>query len=157
MKLALALAAVLFAGNVHAAQDSGVIRKMSDNKFVPQAGLPECVTVAPQQGDPAKGAFVILFKAKSGCAVPWHWHSGNESLMMVAGSAKLETKSNEKSSGLALGPGAYAALPAKHVHQFTCSSACTAFVTSDWAFDIHYVDAGGKEIPPEEALAKKKK
>src|ERR1051325_2535059 len=112
MKLALALAAVLFAGNVHAAQDSGVIRKMSDNKFVPQAGLPECVTVAPQ--------------------------AGNESLMIVAGSAKLETKSNEKSSGLALGPGAYAALPAKHVHQFTCSSACTAFVTSDWAFDIHY-------------------
>ena len=156
MKLALALAAVLFAANVYAAQDSGVIRKMSDNKFVPQEGLPQCVTIAPQSGDPAKGAFVILFKTKSGCAVPWHWHSANETVMIVAGSAKIETKSNEKASGLALGPGAYAVLPAKHVHQFTCSSACTAFVTSDWAFDIHYVDANGKEIPPEEALAKKK-
>ena len=46
--------------------------------------------------------------------------------------------------------------PGKHVHQFTCSSACTAFVTSDAAFDIHYVDANGKEITPEAALAKKK-
>jgi quercetin dioxygenase-like cupin family protein len=157
MKSALAVAIVLCAANVYAAQESGVIRKMADNKFVPQAGLPECVTVAPQQGDPAKGAFVILFKAKSGCAVPWHWHSANESVMIVAGSAKIATKSNEKSSGLALGPGAYAMLPAKHVHQFTCSSACTAFVTSDWAFDIHYIDESGKEIPPEAALAKKKK
>ncbi len=157
MKSALALVALLCAVNVYAAQEAGVIRKMSDNKFVAQPGLPECVTVAPQSGDPAKGAFTVLFKAKTGCAVPWHWHSGNESVMIVAGSAKIETKSNEKASGLGLGPGGYAVLPAKHVHQFTCSSACTAFVTSDWAFDIHYVDAAGKEIPPEEALAKKKK
>ena len=156
MKLALALAAALFTANVYAAQDSGVIRKMADNKFVPQAGLPECITVAPQNGDPAKGAFVLLFKAKAGCVVPWHWHSANENLMFVAGSAKIETKGGEKSSGLALGPGGYAVLPAKRVHQFTCSSACTAFVTSDWAFDIHYVDADGKEIPSEAALAKKK-
>jgi len=155
MKLAIALAALLLTAAAYA-EDAGVIRKMADNKFEPQAGLPECVTVAPQKGEPAKGAFVILFKAKSGCAVPWHWHSGTESVMIVAGSAKIETKSGEKSSGLALGPGGYALLPPKHVHQFTCASACTAFVTSDWAFDIHYVDPSGKEIPPEEALKKKK-
>ena len=155
MKLVIAMTYVLFAAVVYA-QDAGVIRKMADSKFAPQAGLPSCVTVAPHNGDPAIGAFVILFKAKSGCAVPWHWHSGTENVMMVAGSAKIETKSSEKSSGLALGPGGYALLPPKHVHQFTCSSACTAFVTSDWAFDIHYVDASGKEIPAEDALKKKK-
>ena len=49
----------------------------------------------------------------------------------------------------------YAMMPSKHVHRFTCMSACTGFVTSDAAFDIHYVDAGGKEIPPEAALGKK--
>jgi hypothetical protein len=46
-------------------------------------------------------------------------------------------------------------MPSKHVHQFTCTSACTAFVSSDAAFDIHYVDTDGKEIPPDTALAKK--
>ena len=43
-------------------------------------------------------------------------------------------------------------MPSKHVHQFTCTSACSAFVNSDGAFDIHYVDANGKEISPEVAL-----
>ena len=47
-------------------------------------------------------------------------------------------------------------MPSKHVHQFTCMSACAAFVSSDAAFDIHYVDAKGSEIPPEAALLKKK-
>jgi hypothetical protein len=42
------------------------------------------------------------------------------------------------------------------VHQFTCISACTAFLASNAAFDIHYVDANGTEIPTEQALAKKK-
>jgi len=155
MKLALALAALIFAANVYA-QDSGVIRKMSDNKFAPMAGLPACVTLAVENGDPTKGAFVILFKAKSGCVIPWHWHTGAEHVMIVGGSAKIDTKGKEKSTALALGPGGYAMLPGKHVHQFSCSSACTAFVSSDAAFDIHYVDASGKEIPPDAALAKKK-
>ena len=43
-------------------------------------------------------------------------------------------------------------LPGKGVHQFTCVLACTFFLTSDGAFDIHYVDSEGKEIPPDQAL-----
>ncbi len=47
-------------------------------------------------------------------------------------------------------------MPSKHVHQFTCASACSAFVSSDAAFDIHYVDASGAEISADAALTKKK-
>jgi hypothetical protein len=45
-------------------------------------------------------------------------------------------------------------MPSKHVHQFQCTSkSCLAYVHADSGpFDIHYVDAQGKEIPPEEAL-----
>jgi hypothetical protein len=75
--------------------------------------------------------------------------------MIVSGSAKFEMKG--ESGGTVLGPGGYAMLPPKHVHRFTCTTACTGFVTSDGAFDIHYVDASGKEIPAEAALPKKKK
>ena len=46
-------------------------------------------------------------------------------------------------------------MPSKHVHQFTCTAACTGFVYSDGAFDIHYVDASGKEIPLDAAMKKK--
>jgi hypothetical protein len=48
-------------------------------------------------------------------------------------------------------------MPSKHIHQATCTSACTMFVSSDAMFDIHYVDASGQEIPPEKALVTKKK
>ena len=75
-------------------------------------------------------------------------------VMIVSGSAKGEMRDTGQTSSL--GPGGYAMMPSKHVHQFTCTSACAAFVSSDAAFDIHYVDAKGSEIPPETALSKKK-
>ena len=133
-------------------QAMGVLKKMSDNTFAPVPGMPSCMTGAVQSGDPAKGPSVMLGKGTAGCLVPWHWHTPTEHVMMVSGSAKLEMKDGKSSS---LGPGDYAMLPSKHVHQFTCTSACTLFVSSDAAFDIHYVDAAGKEIPPEKALVTK--
>jgi len=131
----------------------GVVRKLSENKLAPMAGLPSCVTMAVESGDPAKGPSVIVFKGTAGCTIPWHWHTPTEHVMIVSGSAKVEMKGG---SSAVLGPGGYAMMPSKHVHQFTCASACSAFVNSDGAFDIHYQDANGKEIPPDAALAKKK-
>lgn len=150
MKFAAAIIACL---SVAFAQE-GVVRKLSENKLAPMAGLPACTIVAVESGDPSKGASVIVFKAKAGCVVPWHWHTPVENVMLVSGSAKVEMKGGSSST---IGPGGYAMMPSKHVHQFTCTTACTAFVTSDSVFDIHYVDASGNEIPPDAALAKKKK
>lgn len=45
-------------------------------------------------------------------------------------------------------------MPSKHQHVFTCVTACVGFVSADGAFDIHYVDDAGKEIPVETALGK---
>jgi len=73
--------------------------------------------------------------------------------MMVSGSAKIEMKGGSTAT---IGPGGYAKMPSKHVHQFTCTSACTGFVSSDRAFDIHYVDTSGKEIAPDTVLTTKK-
>jgi len=136
------------------AQDTAVIRKMAENKFAPLPVLPACITAAVQSGDPSKSAFVLAGKGTAGCRIPWHWHTGTEHVMIVSGSAKVEMKDGGRSA--ILGPGGYAMLPAKHIHQFQCTTACSIFVSSPVAFDIHYVDAGGKEIPMEAALAKKK-
>lgn len=152
MRIAASLIACLIAAPVCA---QGVVRNMAENRFEPVPGLPSCVTSAVQSGDPAKGSSVILFKGKAGCRVPWHWHTPTEQVMIVSGSAKFEMKDHAGST--VVGPGGYAMMPSKHVHQFTCTAACTGFVTSDAAFDIHYVDASGKEIPPEKAIAKKRK
>ena len=73
--------------------------------------------------------------------------------MIGIGSAKMEMKG---SGSATLGPGVL-----RHDAQQTCASVhmrygLLAFVYSDGAFDIHYEDANGKEIPPDAALAKKK-
>ena len=148
MRFATLLVAGLFLAH---AEEMSIVRKLSENKLAPLPGLPACVTMAVENGDPTKGSSVIVFKGTAGCVIPWHWHTPTEQVMIVSGSAKVEmTDSNRAAT---IGPGGYAMLPSKHQHQFTCSSACTAFVSSDSAFDIHYVDAKGNEISPETALA----
>ncbi len=96
-----------------------------------------------------KGAAVLLLKFKSGCVVPWHWHTANENLMMVSGKAKGEMRPG---GAHVLTAGDYLYMAGKQVHQFTCISSCLVFDVIDGAFDIHYVNADGKEMTPEEAL-----
>jgi quercetin dioxygenase-like cupin family protein len=136
-----------------AAPEMGVVRQFADNAFAPCPGLPACMLGAVQSGDPGTGASLIAFKAPAGCVIPWHWHTPNEHLMLVSGTAKAEMKGG---SSVVLQAGAYARFPSTHVHQFSCPTACQGFVGSDKAFDIHYVDAAGKEIAPEAALGLKR-
>ena len=150
MRLALCVFVCTVIGH---AQEMGVMRTMAENKFEPLPTLPSCVSVAVQSGDPSKGASVILFKATAGCTIPWHWHTPTEQVMIVSGSAKVEMKDTGKTA--MLGPGGFAMMPSKHVHQFTCTSACSAFVSSNGTFDIHYVDSKGTEITADAAFKKK--
>lgn len=148
--LALAmLLAILLAAPMSAQTDKAGVVSMAASKFTAVDGLPACSTLSAQHGDPFKGPAVILLKVAKGCTVPWHWHTATESLMMVSGNGKLEMKD---SAAAKVVPGDYVYLPGKHVHQFGCSTACTLFLAIDGAFDIHYVDKDGKEIPPAEAL-----
>lgn len=118
-------------------------------RFEPTPNIPPCFRASVLRGDPARGESVILVKGTAGCSVPTHWHSANEELGMVAGAARLAMKDGKAA---VLKPGAYAYVPARHQHVFTCQTACTFFVVSDAALDTHYVDAAGNEISMQEAL-----
>ncbi len=79
--------------------------------------------------------------------------------MMISGKGKIEMKDAAGMKydytyvpSLAVSPGDYVYLPGKHPHQFSCSTACMFFDVTEGAFDIHYIDNGGKEIPPDQAL-----
>jgi mannose-6-phosphate isomerase-like protein (cupin superfamily) len=138
------------------AQDKAGVTTIAKSKFQALPGLPACLTLSAQRGDPFKTAAVILIKMTAGCKVPWHWHTAGEGLMIVSGKGKIEMKEGDTPAA-AVGPGDYVYLPGKHVHQFTCPVACTFFDVTEGAFDIHYVDKDGKEIPPEQALPPAKK
>src|SRR5438552_5091968 len=131
------------------AQAQMVGSNISEMKFGTVPPLPTCATASVENGDPSKGPSIIAAKLTAGCSVPWHWHTPNEHLMMVSGTAKLETKDGKP---LTMRPGAFAMLPAKHVHQFRCSTACSFYLYSDGAFDTHYVDAQGQELAADVAL-----
>jgi len=111
--------------------------------------LPSCLTMAPEHGDPSKGAFTLLLKFTSGCTVPMHWHTSAEELMLVSGSGKMQMQDGKTSL---VDRGGFVYIPSKHPHAFTCATACTAFLSGDGVFDIHYVDKSGNEIPAEQAL-----
>lgn len=136
------------------AQDKMVYAANASSKFANFPGLPTCLTGSVQNGDPSKSNSVILVKTTAGCNIPWHWHTANEELMVVTGRGKGEMK---EGSPVVARAGDYLKLPAKSVHQFTCLAACTFFLASDSTFDMHYVDASGKEIPPDEVLKSKAK
>ena len=117
-------------------------------------GLPDCAKGAVANGDPTKGAGVIYAKWPAGCAVPMHWHTANEQLIAISGTGTVNHQG--ASAPETVSKGGFVFMPAKHQHSFTCKTACEFYIVTDGAFDIHYVDASGNEVPPEQAFAKQK-
>ncbi|GAC1456291.1 MAG: hypothetical protein PVS2B3_03300 [Steroidobacteraceae bacterium] len=128
-----------------------VVKSLSEQKLDKFPGVPACLTGTVLNGDPSKGAALLLSKLATGCTVPWHWHSSNEHVMMVSGTGRLEMKDSKPTI---VRRGAYGMLPAHHAHQFTCTEACVLYLYSEGVFETHYIDANGAEIPAEQALAK---
>jgi quercetin dioxygenase-like cupin family protein len=122
---------------------------IKQSKFGNLPVLPSCMTISVQRGDPSKGASVIAAKFTSGCKVPWHWHTANENLVLISGSGRAEVKDG---GGHVLTAGDFLFLPGKQTHQFTCTSACVIYDMPEGAFDIHYVEKDGKEIPADQVL-----
>lgn len=124
-------------------------RNVAEMKFGPVPPLPTCMSGAVQNGDPEKGAFIVAVKLATGCAIPWHWHTAGEYLMIVSGSGRMEMKGHPPKT---IRAGSYVQLPPRQVHQFRCMHKCSFFFYSDGAWEIHYVDAQGAEIAPDVAL-----
>jgi quercetin dioxygenase-like cupin family protein len=122
-------------------------------KYVAFPNVPECMKGAVLQGDPGTGPSIILIRGAAGCHIPRHWHTADETLMFVSGSARLAMKDQPPAI---LKAGSYAMVSAKHPHAFGCPAACSFFISANGPFDIHYVDDAGNEIPPEQALPKPK-
>ena len=146
--LAVAAAVLAFSGWAQTGDETHIANS-SQLKFSGAPYLPACLTMAPEHGDASKGAFTLLLKFTSGCSVPMHWHSSAEELMLVSGSGKVQMQDGKSST---IDRGGFVYIPAKHPHAFTCATTCTAFLSGDAAFDIHYVDKSGMEIPADQAL-----
>jgi len=140
-------------GVVAQAVESPIVGPVSAAKFMAIPNAPDCFTIAVEKGDPMKGPSVILARFAPHCVAPFHWHTPGETLMAVSGALETQMKDNK---AMVVHAGDFVYLPSRHVHRANCTGAepCLVFLSSDAAFDIHWVDAAGNEIPFEQAVPK---
>lgn len=124
-------------------------KTLANTRFEPSHALPPCANIAVQDGDPHTGPAIIAIRLSSGCVVPWHWHSARERVILLRGAGRVEMKD---APAVALHPGDFLILPAKHIHRFTAHGPVVLYNMPDGPFDIHYVDPTGNEIPLADAL-----
>lgn len=124
-------------------------QNMGKLKFGPIPGMPTCLSGAVESGDPMTGPGFILAKLTKGCTIPWHWHTAGEAVTVVSGKGRIEMVDAKAETLTAAG---FAHLPPHHIHKFTCKSKCTLLIYTEAAFDIHYTNKDGNEIPAKDAL-----
>jgi quercetin dioxygenase-like cupin family protein len=131
--------------------DQPIINPKAGAKFTTVPNAPECFTIAVEQGDPTKGPSVILARFAPHCAAPFHWHTPSETVMVASGTLETQMKGDK---AIVARTGDFVFMPPHHVHRATCNGTapCLVFLSSDAAFDVHWVNEEGKEIPLEEAM-----
>ncbi len=106
--------------------------KWGDHPFIKGAQM--CV----QYGDPAKGPSVLLMKFPKGMTIPAHWHTSDEAVTVVSGSAVFG--SGEKvdvSKGTELGAGSYLIIPGTNPHWAEAKSDLVITITLTKPADFH--------------------
>ncbi len=86
--------------------------------------------------DPTSKATQLLVRAPKAIHVRKHWHTGNETHMMIQGTAKFACDGHETE----LGPGGFNFMPAKMAHEAWLTAGSLTFITTDTAWDLNWVD-----------------
>jgi gentisate 1,2-dioxygenase len=96
-----------------------------------------CLQSALETGNSQAGPSTWILKAPPGCVAPWHWHTAQEQLLVVAGDVMAEMTDHPPTL---LQAGGFAMMPGRMAHQFTCRGAepCVMFVTFDGGYDIKW-------------------
>lgn len=96
--------------------------------------FPAGCEIAPLHGAPAKPNADIFLRVPAGFAIPAHFHSSAERMILITG--RLEVKYRGSPAAM-LEPGSYAYGPARLPHKATClaAQACTLFIAFEGPID----------------------
>ena len=94
-------------------------------------------------GDPAKPNADVFFKVPGDFAIPHHWHTSAERMVLVSGQLEVTYDGQAPTT---LKPGMYAYGPAKLPHEATCAKgdACVLFIAFEGPIDAHPVVEAGE-------------
>lgn len=104
------------------------------------AFIPTGCEIAVLHGDPGKGNADVFFKVPAGFAIPPHWHTSPERMVLVSGELEVTYDGQQPA---VLKPGMYAYGPAKLPHKATCADGdpCILFIAFEGPIDA--VPTGG--------------
>lgn len=104
------------------------------------------VYTATLKVDESTGATQMLWKFPPNAVGPCHWHTSNESNVVVKGSITMK---HMGTAGATLGVGGFSYVPKKMNHQLTVGPTETVVFSSlDGKFDLNIVDASACTAPP---------
>jgi len=86
--------------------------------------------------DPRTKATQLLIRTPVALHVPKHWHSANETHIMIKGSASF----GHEGKKVELQPGGFNYMPARMVHEAWTSAGSIVFITVDGAWDVNWVE-----------------
>lgn len=96
--------------------------------------FPAGCEIAVLHGDPAKPNADVFLKVPARYAIPPHWHTSAERMVLVSGTLEVEYHGHEPRT---LRVGTYAYGPARAVHEATCGDAgpCVLFIAFESPVD----------------------
>lgn len=100
--------------------------------------IPEGCQIAVLHGDPAKNNLDVFFKVPGNFAIPHHWHTSAERMVLVSGKLKVTYDNHETEL---LVPGMYAYGPSKLPHTAFCEKGdpCVLFIAFEEPLDAFEV------------------
>lgn len=137
----LLVAAIVLVGASALAQERATERALA--RSAQDAGLqwgpcpafmPAGCGLAVLHGDPASANADVFLRIPAGAAIPEHWHTSAERMVLVAGELSVTYKGQP---GIVLKPGMYAYGPAKLAHSASClrGASCVLFIAFESAVD----------------------
>lgn len=105
--------------------------------------LPEGCAMAVLHGDPARDNLDVFLKVPGKSALPLHWHTSAERMVLVEGELHVTYDGQETA---VLKPGTYAYGPAKRPHHGSCASTrpCVLFIAFESPLDAVPVETAGR-------------
>lgn len=102
--------------------------------------MPKGCQIAVLHGDAAKPNADIFFKVPENSAIPHHWHTSAERIVLISG--KLEVTYDGQDTEI-LRPGGYAYGPAKLAHEAFCAKGapCVLFIAFESPIDAARVES----------------
>jgi quercetin dioxygenase-like cupin family protein len=96
--------------------------------------MPHGCALAVLHGDPAKPNADVFFRVPAGAALPVHWHTSAERMVLVAGELRVDFEGQQP---IVLTPGTYAYGPPGRPHGGACVSAtpCVLFIAFEAPID----------------------